>query len=257
MPRLGHPKVVKGSAISALLKLYRNTPDFMREWDEIRWPYQTLLHKLGVDILAFWKRAESPPREYFARLIDYSEGKTQVPPFSTEDYPYGAQLQPYYDRLGDLAYKWKLRAPWALIVLYIYDIIDMLNALGVPEDAEISLEDLEVLYPWSPPVPAMEVKVPAWALILMGRKNVQVEIAKRLERYEEEIKMAGLSEYPSRLKKHAEWWFEHYVYKKKYDEIAQDEAHAVGGSLVSFARNVGAAVRRFSNLIGINPKALK
>jgi hypothetical protein len=69
--------------------------------------------------------------------------------------------------------------------------------------------------------------------------------------YQKEI---GIKEYPSRIAHHARWWFEHYVNGRTYEEIADMEVKTPGGSLISYAKNVGIAVNKFSKLIGINMK---
>ena len=169
-----------------------------------------------------------------------------------------AQLQAYFDALSKLAYRWKLRAPWATPMLIIYDMFDVLRIRGlVPDAIDLPLEGYISLYPWEAPVPALEIKIPAWAIVLQGRKRVLLEVGKRLRQYEEDIKVAGLKEYPSSLQRHARWWFEHFVHDKGYDDIAQEEIYAPDGSLVSYARNVGKAVRSYSRLISIDIRDLK
>lgn len=83
------------------------------------------------------------------------------------------------------------------------------------------------------------------------------QIGRRLAIYEDELKEMGLRERPSALEKHAWWWFQRYVRNKTYDEIAQMEAYTPAGSLISYRRNVGTAVRRFSRLAGISSQTLK
>jgi len=104
-------------------------------------------------------------------------------------------------------------------------------------------------------VPHLKITVPASALIFWGRERVLAELAKRLKHYEDEIKAKGFRENPSRLEKHARWWFEYYVHGKTFDQIAAMETY-IGGP-IPYAANVGAAVRRFSKLISIDPKSLK
>jgi hypothetical protein len=170
-------------------------------------------------------------------------------------FPYFDQLQPYFDGLSRLAYKWKLRARWAALVLLYADIIDCWKAKGMPAEVDIPLEAFDSLVPWEPPALPLTITVPSRAIILLGREQVLKNIGKQLEEYENQIKAAGLKEYPSRLESYARWWYEHYVHRKTYDEIAQMEAYTKDGSLISYARNVGSAVRRFSKFIGIGPKS--
>lgn len=257
MPKLNYPKITKGNAIAALLNLYRKEPDFMKKLGKIRQPYLAILSKFAQDSLAFFKDSSIPPAEYYQAVIDYTKAKSKKDPFPTKNSHYLSQLQPYFDSLSELAYKWKLRAPWAVIALSLFDLINLLKALGLPDEMDIPLENLESIYPWAPPLPPLEIKIPAWAIILSGRQAVQTEVNKKLQEYENEIKDKVLHEYPSALSMHARWWFEHYIHHKTYDEIAQDEVYTPDGSLISYARNVGTAVRKFSMLIGINQKLPK
>jgi hypothetical protein len=143
-------------------------------------------------------------------------------------------------------------------MLIIYDIFDVLTIKGlIGNEIDIPLEEFDALYPWASPLSALEIKVPAWAIILQGRKKVLADVGEKLQQYEKRIKSTGLTEYPSSLRKHAKWWFEHFVHGKKYDDIAQNETYTPDGSLISHAKNVGAAVRKFSILIGIEVKDLK
>lgn len=257
MPKLSYPKITKGDAKTALLKIYRKEPDFMTELEKIRQPYLAILSKFAKDAFAFFNGGTMSPAEYYQAVIDYNKGESQKDPLPAEQFGYLSQLQPYFDGLSGLAYKWKLRAPWGDMALFWLDLIEVLGAQWVFKEQDIPLENLDLLYPWSPPLPPLEIKIPAWAIILFGREPVQAEVTKKLQKYESEIKDKGLREYPSALDKHARWWFEHYIHHKTYDEIAQDEAYTPAGSLISYAKNVGTAVRKFSRLIGIDPKVLK
>jgi hypothetical protein len=167
------------------------------------------------------------------------------------------RLGPYFNDLEQLASRWKLKAPWAGPMLHLYYIHDYIKGLGIPDTIDVPLEQLDSLYPWPPPVAPLEIKVSAWAFVLYGRKQIEADIAERAKDYEDKLKAFGLTEYPSSLEKHARWWFKHFVHGKKYDDIAQEEVYTPGGSLVSYARNVGEAVRKFSRLIGIDTKNLR
>lgn len=247
MPKLSYPKITKGDAIVALLNLYRKEPEFKKELYEMRKPYMETLSKFAEDSLAFFKESNISPAEYYQAVIDYTKAKSKKDPFPTKNFHYLSQLQPYFDSLGELAYKWKLRAPWAVITLSYFDLIDLLKAQGLPGEIDIPLENLEYIYPWAPPLPPLEIKVPAWAIILFGRKAIQAEINKKLREYENKIKLKGLREYPSALNMHAQWWFEHYVHKKKYAELEYEYPSANQESIKR-------AVWKFTKLIGVKIK---
>jgi hypothetical protein len=129
--------------------------------------------------------------------------------------------------------------------------------MGLPMEIDVPIDSLIRLFPWSIPLPDLEITVSPWAFFISGKEQIQREIAQKLSHYQNKIKTAGFHEFPSALERHAKWWFEHYIYRKTYDEIAQIEVNTPGGSQIVYGRNVGEAVRKFSNLIGIKPNALK
>jgi hypothetical protein len=266
MPKLRHPELTKGKAVSYLLDLYRNEPKFVRELDEIRHPYFPLLSGLADATLYFWAECKKvlPSEDYWA-VVEFYQGKRQQPPslnISLEEQrrtisQLWTQLQPYASALTELVYRWKLRAPWAIPTLMYCDILDFMALMGLPMEIDVPVNSLGRLYPWSVPLPDLAITVSPWAFFLSGKEQIQREIAEKLSQYEGQIKTAGFHEFPSALRMHAKWWFEHYIHRKTYDEIAQMEVYTPGGSPIVYGRNVGEAVRRFSNFIGIKPRALK
>ena len=257
MPRLNYPRITKGDAIAALLKRYSKELQFMKEWAAIRKPYVNILARFAKDALKFFEHGNITPAEYHQDLIDYYKKEDKKDPFPADKFGYLSELQPYFENLNKLANKWKLKASWSVSTLFMLDLINLLKHNGLPDEIDIPIKDLGLIYPWEAPLPPLEIKVPAWAIILRGRQDVQTEINKKLQEYESQIKAKGLHEYPSALDKHARWWFEHHVNHKTYDEIAQLEIHTPGGSLISYARSVGAAVRNFARLIGIKAANIK
>jgi hypothetical protein len=248
MPRLSYPQATKGDAIYALLELCRNDPDFMKELEQLRGPYMALLDRFSIDALDFFLNTPLSSKEYFQAALDYDPSQGETAPFpGAEQFPYFAQLQPYFDGLGQLAHKWKLRARWAVLTLFILDILDCWKAKGMPTEFDIPLEKFDSLYPWEPPAPPLTIAVPAWAVVLLGRKVVLKEVAKKLRQYGNQIKAAGLKEYPSALKTHARWWFEHYVKGKTYAELGK-EFPRVGQETIK------RKVWEFSKLVGIKTR---
>ena len=207
---------------------------------------------LWIAWFTFKKNLSFP--DYYQATISYMKGESKLDPLPVELAKGAAQLQLYFDALDKLAEKWKIKAPWAILILYIFDIIDALSLESLPEELDIPLEKIGSLIPWSPPLPLLKIEVSAWMLIVFGRDKIMSEIADKLKEYEGKLKGTGINEYPSSLENHARWWFEHYVNGKKYDEIAQMETETPGGSLISYAKNVGIAVRKFSKFIGVNLK---
>jgi hypothetical protein len=254
MPKLNYPKITKGDAISALIRLYRKHPQFMKELKNIREPYMNAILKLAVNGMVYFQENNVSPTDYYQATISYMKGESKLDPLPVEQAKDAAQLQPYFDDLDRLAEKWKIKAPWAILMFFIFDMIDALSLESMPDELEIPMEKIGSLIPWSPPLPPLKMEVSAWMLILFGRDKIMSEIADKLKEYEGKLKGTDIKEYPSSLENHSRWWFEHYINGKKYDEIAQMETETPGGSLISYAKNVGIAVRKFSKFIGVNLK---
>ena len=266
MPKLRHPELTKGKAVSYLLDLYRNDSEFIKELDEIRRPYFPVLLGLADATLDFWAECKNMllPEDYWA-VIEFYQGKSQqIPTLNGELEDRRSlmeqlwmQLQSYAKALEPLTSKWKLRARWAIPTLIYCDIFDLMVVMGLPMEIDVPIDSLTRLYPWSMPLSDLEITVSAWAFFISGKEQIQREIAQKLSQYQNKIKAEGFHEFPSALERHAKWWFGHYVHRKTYDEIAQMEVYTPGDTSIIYARNVGEAVRRFSNLIGIKPNALK
>ena len=199
MPRLGHIKILKGQAVAALVDIYRWDKEFAHELDAIRNPYLDLIIQFALSSFDSGRGLQLSAKE---------DWNTKIKSASTEStkgiWP---ELQPYCKALDRLAYKWKLRAPWAVRILMLYDTCDILRAQGlIPDEMDIPLELYELLYPWESPLPSLEITIPAWALILEGREKVMAMLRKKLQDYESKLKASGLKEYPSSIQKHAKWW---------------------------------------------------
>jgi hypothetical protein len=213
----------------AKLTLYRNHPEFGKELEEITKPYREIFHQQVVLI------------------------QTTGNPFSDEFSTLSDQLKPYREALEVLARKWKINAPWAVRALMLSEILVILSS-HQQSVGRINFEFLNTISPMLIEMEPLKIEVSASILFYYSREDVLAEISKRLIEFKAKIKKKGITEFPSSLEKHAGWWFEHYVSGKKYDEIAQQEAYTPGGSLISYAKNVGKAVREFGKLIDINPK---
>lgn len=269
MPRLSDPRITKGRAVSFLLRLYFDEPQFVAEFRQLCQDHSELLGELIAKQFQFLGecRAVLTPDEYQKTVGDLQGLLALVG--SNPDLPasLACELQemkqiavglgPYFRGLEELAYRWKLRAPWAGPMLYQHVMDDCVKALGAPDTIDVPLDQMDLLYPWPPPIPALEIKVSSWAFVFYGRRGIQARVARKLRAYEDELKAIGMAEHPSSLEKHAKWWFGRFVHGRDYDDIAEEETHTPGGSVISYAKNVGEAVRKFSRLIGIDIKDLK
>jgi len=255
MPRLSHPKITKGHAASFLVHLYLQEPQFRRELCEVRRHHSEVLAQLvlkEVEFLANCKKAFTTEEYHKIIHCNYESitGQNNGPALPKHLARQLEQLKkiylelgPYFDNLKRLASRWKLEAPWAGPMLYLYDKHDYLKELGMPDAIDVPLDQMDLLYPWPPPVEPLEIKVSAWAFVFYGRKQIQIRIARKLKDYEEGLKAVGLKENPSALENHAKWWFEHYIKGKTYRELAeqfpQTEEETIKRKVWEFSKLVG------------------
>jgi len=273
MPRLVSPEMLRQIAIFYLLELYKQETGFVTEWKRLRQLFSSPLRQLAKIWALSWFSETVGTRFYnlfeaerdYQRLENYLEG---FPPSLTnprDRHELAAEyeeilerLEPYTRALNDLAYRWNLRAPWAADELLSDDVDDVAGEIFKAAGVAIPVEDIpscaQFILPFLSP---LEVELPWWSFVTQGRQRILAAISKKLAVYEAMLKAKGAQEFPSSLEAHARWWFQHHVRHKTYDEIAQLEVYTAGGKLVSYAKNVGAAVRKFSRLIGINPQNLK
>jgi hypothetical protein len=257
MPRLTHPKAVRTYAIVFLVDLYLRHSGFAKELGEVRMKHAGTIRQLAMDTdgrLEEFVRSAQPLHEWLT--AHSAEATGQIDISVNADLAVPEEGPSYLRDLVALCHRWKLRTALALAVLIPRDMADALGKSRSASGADLPLGYYDRFQPWPPPLPPLVIQVSAWDIAYMGRGRVQSQIREMIAEYESRIKSAGMKEYPSALQIHARWWFEHYVEGKKYDQIAQDECYYHGESLISYAKNVGAAVRRFSRLVGIDPKAL-
>jgi len=214
----------------------------MKELNVLKKPYIEIIHKFTKDTLASFQENPMSIPDYSHSMIDYFEGKSNMSPFTDEQEKDITELRPYFDALDKLAEKWKLKAPWAAGSLFIFDLSELL-IFKPSERSGIPLEMFKQMIHWPPPLPPLKIEVSAWTFFAYSRDEIISEIKDRLYDYESRLKEIGIKEYPSRIVHHARWWFEHNVNGKTYDEIAEMESKTPGGSLISYAKNVGIAAR--------------
>ena len=259
MPRLSDHRITKGHAANFLILLYLQEPKFYRELCQVRRNYAELLAELVITQLEFFAkcRAALTTEEYqrtFRDLYGLAATRGSIPTLPAdlasqfeEIKQMYLRLGPYFHDLEQLAYRWKLKASWAGPMLHLYDIHNFLKEIGMPDAIDVPLEQLDLLYPWPPPISPLEIKVSSWAFVFYGRKQIQVEITKRLKEYEDRLKALGLREKPSALESHARWWFEHYVKGKPYRAIHQQfprvEEETIKRKVYEFSKLTGTKTR--------------
>jgi len=259
MARLTDSRITKGLAAGYLIRLYLSEPDFVAELEELRAGYLDPLTELMVKEVGFLVgcRAAMGADEYQSTIRDLYTSYAAVPSISglpvsllnqLEDLrQLHLELRPYFRGLEQLASKWKLTAPWAGPMLHLHHVHDCLKGIVTSDDIDVPLEQLDLLYPWPPPLPPLEIKVPASAFFLYGRKHIQIEIARRLEIYESELRATGLRHRPSAIEDHAQWWFERRVKGKPYQEIVERFPDV-------YEDTIKRKVWEFSRLLGIETR---
>jgi len=170
------------------------------------------------------------------------------------------KLAPYVSDLTNLASDWNIRAPWAAEELLYHDICkaleEIFEAAGVVSINNLSDEQIGAcLRHVEPHLASERFTLGAASLFLThGRQELLVQINEQLAGFEQRLKTAGAKEPPSALRKHAKWWFDHYVHNMSFRDIANNIAKIdpQGGPQPENIRN---AVKKFSELIGIEPIA--
>ena len=164
MPRLSHPKILKGQAIAALIEQYRNDKDFARELDKICDPY--------LDMIIQFARSSYEAGKG-SKLQNMKDWTNEYKTLETEELErIKSELQPYCKALYKLAYKWKLTASWVAPMLILYDVVDVLKIDGqLPIETTIPVELYEKFCLFEAPLPAMEFCIPAWAITLMIKSS--------------------------------------------------------------------------------------
>jgi hypothetical protein len=129
------------------------------------------------------------------------------------------------DSLEELAYKWHMKAPWASNALINEDIKELRNQIFLDAGADYAIELMKERFDH----PFEDIKLPSplkisigWTSYLeKGREETLTRINKLLASYEFDLKQEGAREFPNELKTYAHYWFEHYVRKMKYPDIAK------------------------------------
>jgi len=264
MPKLSYPPLTRFDAIVALVDLYLQDPAFRSALEKVRSEYRATLRELATDITEWmsvaWRTRRPSTLDGYHFVLDRQD----------------LTARPYLNALETLFAKWKLPIPEPPnLVLYKeiesmpltgvlpeYDLYQLLPKKGVITEGGM-LPDSVSGNKIPHPVPPLRVTVTFWALVLAGREEALEHIGRRLDEYEQMVKDKGYKEYPSKLKKHAWWWFEHFIHGSKFEDIMFIEVQNMANSTPKskgrephppHAKNIGIAVGKFSKLIGVNPE---
>lgn len=274
MPRLLAADWVRIIAINYLLQLYEREIGFVQEWEKAKKPFTPLIEQLGkVSTLIEVEHLlmKSPPDDLIGWISDLQKLRNYL-----QDLPSGTEyaqnsletptsyndllerLTPYVSSLNKLAYDWNLRAPWAGDQLMRRDIQkvqqETLDAAGATLFNKLSDRQIQMLVKQekaSLPIDTWPINI--LSLYLSGGRRGHIDkLNKRLIKFEEELKTLGVKEIPGSLRRHAEWWFDHYVNNKSFDDIADG---TIGPNNVAgiYPENIRKAVLKLSKFIGIQP----
>jgi len=247
MPRLSDALNDRVRGTIALVRLYREDPSFEKELNDVCQPYHSLFQQFALEYLDSHRDAIDLQDDDYQSLVGNLKEKIggQVADI--------AQMQACFHALDELACHWKLAVPMSGLFLFLSRVTDEVQFLG------IKMWTTPSFHPHlSVDIPPLELgAVPAWRMTEMSKTELIGLIGASISEYTDNLKKQGLKARPSKLEKHAEWWFKHHIHGKKYGDIAQEETYSLNGSLISYAKNVGEAVRKFSRLIGIEQKDLK
>ncbi len=268
MPRLLTGGWIKLVAINYLLYLYEKETKFVQEWDDIKRPFAPIIEQVArAGIINDIERllARNPPRNFmtwvsdFQKLRDYVQSRQGVSDLSQLQESYDRlldQLAPYILELNELAHNWKLRATWAGDELMWRDIHkkqqNILDVAGVTALFELSDNQIQTLLKWEKgSFPSDTWPINMLSLYLAGgRQGLINKLNKRLVEYEKDLKSSGAKELPSALFRHAEWWFQHHVYKLSFPAISR-KVQEVTLEVGPYPENIQKEVSKFSKLLDI------
>lgn len=270
MPRLLPNKWIKQTAIYYLLQLYEKEDSFVEEWEEVKRQFAPSIGQMGkVNALidAEELSAVLAPSNLFAsisnlqKLRNYLQSLPGIIDLSELRESYSNlqdRLAPYVLRLNELAYRWNLRASWAGDELMWIDVQNVgeniFNAAGASALCKLSALRTQRLFDQEEgSLPSVIWPINIFSLYLAGgRRGFVKQFNKRLIDFEIKLKNSDVKEPPSALRKHAGWWFDHYVSNMKFSDIA-DRIASTNREGGPHPENIRKAILTFSKLADIEP----
>jgi hypothetical protein len=272
MPKIIPAEWKRELAIFCLLELYEGEAQFVAEWRRLRVPYLSPLTELASvsglyevyrfrSILPFtWENVHKSylVEEHLIKRSSFFRGSRPSLDELEERYEQLREnLVPYTTQLTSLAYHWNLRASWAGDELLDEDVESIVSQLfkeaGVHEFGDLVAEEV-IKHSWelmpssaSKDVYPLTVRIGPVDFMLQGRRETLMRLRKTLADYEKGLRYAGFGDFPSAVKRHAKWWFEHYVDRKTYAELETQFAQAG-------QETIKRKVWEFSRLVGIKTR---
>jgi len=243
MPRLSDALNDRVRGTIALVRLYREDPSFEKELNDVCQPHHSLFQQFALEYLDSHRGAIDLQDDDYQSLV--SNLRKQIKGQAADV----AQIQACFHALDELAYHWKLTVPMSGLFFFLSRITDEVQFLG------IKMRTTPSFHPHlSVDIPPLELGVvPAWRMTEMSKTELMGLIGASISEYTDNLKKQGLKARPSKLEKHAYWWFQHNIKKKGWKTLADEEAvlDEEGGS---YPENIQKAVVRFAKIIGIDYK---
>jgi len=243
MPKLSDNLNDRVRGAIALVRLYREDPSFEKELNDVCKPYHSLFQQFALEFLDSHRDAIDLQDDDYQSLV--SNLKEQIGGQAADVN----KIQACFHVLDELAHHWKLTVPMSGLFLFLSRVTDEVQFL------EIKMRTTPTFHPrLSVDISPLELgAVPAWLMTEMSKTELIGLIGVLISEYTDNLKKKGLKARPSKLEKHAYWWFQYKVKKKGWKTLADEEAELDEGG-GPHPENIQKAVTRFAKIIGINYK---
>lgn len=238
---------IRMNAIATLLEVYKADADFMRAFNNICEPYKAAIKLYSATLGCMTKYTALLKNNNTEADIGALEKQAVVQKASYEpsiprvNYP--PEVQECIDALGEFAYDRKFRVFSAGFILFMDKVKDEALSFGI----EIKFGE------WFSDLPPLLPAIPASDFLKYSQTELIKQQRSLIAGYVRILKEGGLKEQRRLLKKHAEWWFEHYVHDKKYKQLAEQSLYGdCGTEGIDREGSIKSAVSKFSRIVKIN-----
>jgi hypothetical protein len=192
MPRLSDRPTNALLGVIALISLYRKEPKFEHQFRQICQTYRPDILNFVMKWIASHRKAVVVSEDEYCTLMSTLKqtikGTKDLGPDSC---------------IGDLdllAWKWKLKLvkPLAGFMLFLEAVTQEVKPLG------IKVQEGPAFHPYSKVAP-LTLKLYDWQIMEQGQNVIIKQVRTAVTKYTAELRASAISEYPSSLKKHAEW----------------------------------------------------
>lgn len=216
MSKLGDRVNITLGAVTTIIRLYKNEPNFENEFQQICQFYRDPIQYFILCWIKSHREAVVLPEREYQVMLD--KLKRNLVDKQVQDFNPDLCIL----ALDELAWRWKLRLPGHLagFNLFIDKVSEEVKSLG------IKIQEGPVFHlHFSAQSSPLKMEIPSWLIIEYGQEEVVKQVRAAISKYTKQLREKGLSDYPSSLKKHAAWWLGHYVHGKTYPELAEEYAY--------------------------------